>query len=113
MLASMSADANSMLLTFPPCELSADERVLLCEWLACTAGDGVGAFEYKRSSDDPALRRRIAVIDWPDGQPNYLIYQPKGLGTWIKITVGPYVHVEKFETLAAALNSIRPTDGAM
>ena len=108
----MSADANSVLLTFPPRELSADERVLLCEWLACAAGDAVGAFEYKRCSDDPALFRRIAVIDSPDGRPNYLIYQPKGLTTWIKVTVGPYVHVEKFQTLSAALISIRPALGA-
>ena len=103
----MSADANAVLLTFPPRELSPDERVQVRTWLA-SAGDIAGAHEYRRRADDPALFRRIAVVDNPDGRPTYLIHQPKGLTEWIKVTVGPYVHTEKFKSLSDALNSIRP-----
>jgi hypothetical protein len=107
----MPADANAVLLTFPPRELSDDERGLVCEWLA-SAGDIAGAYVCARRSDDPTLLRKIAVVENPNSRPTYLIHQPKGLSTWIKMTVGPYVQVEKFETLSAALNSIRPVLGA-
>ena len=103
----MSADAHTVLLTFPPRELSPLDRALVGEWLA-HAGDIVGAYACERRADDPALYRRIVVIDNPEGHPSYLIHQPSGLATWVKTTVGPYVQVEMFDTLRAALNSIRP-----
>jgi hypothetical protein len=103
----MSADAHTVLLTFPPRELSPLDRALVGEWLA-HAGDIAGAYACERRADDPALYRRIVVIDNPEGHPNYLIHQPSGLATWVKTTVGPYVQAEMFDTLRAALNSIRP-----
>jgi hypothetical protein len=37
-----------------------------------------------------------------------LIHCPERLRLWIKLTLGPYQRVEMFDTLQAALNSIRP-----
>lgn len=103
----MSADAHTVLLTFPPRELTPLDRALVGEWLA-HAGDIAGAYACERRADDPALYRRIVVIDNPESRPSYLIHQPRGLATWVKMTVGPYVQAELFDTLRAALNSIRP-----
>jgi hypothetical protein len=113
----MAADANSILLTLPPRELLPAERALLCEWHV-RAGDIAGAFVCDRSSDDPALYRRIVVIDYPDDKPTHLIYQPAGQTVWVKYTVQPYRRMDIFHTLRTALNAIRPvlpasTEGAI
>jgi hypothetical protein len=48
-----------------------------------------------------------AGVQIPDLAAN-LIHCPERLRLWIKMTLGPYHRVETFDTLQAALNSIRP-----
>ncbi len=102
----MPSNAHIML-TFPARELSPFERELVRDWLA-VASDVADAYVSMRRSDDPALYRRIVVIDGPDGRPTHLIHHPDGLELWVKMTIGPYPQIEMFGTLRAALNSIRP-----
>jgi hypothetical protein len=103
----MSIDMQAVLLRYPPRELSPLERELIDEWLAFAA-DISGAYVSGRRTDDPALFRRIVIADDSDGQPTHLIHCPERLRLWIKLTLGPYQRVEMFDTLQAALNSIRP-----
>jgi hypothetical protein len=106
-LVPMSIDMQAVLLRYPPRELSPLERELIDEWLALAA-DISGAYVSGRRTDDPALFRRIVIADDSDGQPTHLIHCPERLRLWIKLTLGPYQRVEMFDTLQAALNSIRP-----
>ena len=103
----MSTDLEAVLLKYPPRELSPLERQLVDEWLALAA-DVSRAYVSGRQTDDPALYRRIVITDRADGQPTHLIHCPDGLRLWIKMTVGPYQRIETFDSLRAALNSIRP-----
>jgi hypothetical protein len=102
----MAPDAKVVLLTFPARQISPDERKLVREWFAL-AGDIAAAYTSDRRSDDPALYRHIVVVDNPHGRPTFLIHQPAGLTMWIKTVVRRKTQVETFETLRAALNSIR------
>jgi hypothetical protein len=103
----MSSYAQAVMLTFPPRELAPLERQLVRDWLSL-AGDISEAHVSARRSDDPALYRRIVVSASPDGRPTHLVHHPDGLDLWVKMTVGPYPQIEMFNTLRAALNSIRP-----
>jgi hypothetical protein len=103
----MSTDMQALLLRYPPRELSPLERQLADEWRAL-AGDISSAYVSGRKTDDPALYRRIVITDGSDGEPTHLIHCPERLRLWIKMTLGPYQRVEMFDTLQAALNSIRP-----
>ena len=71
------------------------------------AADISGAYVSGRKTDDPALYRRIVITDGSDGEPTHLIHCPERLRLWIKMTLGPNQRVEMFDTLQAALNSIR------
>lgn len=103
----MSIDMQAVLLRYPPRELSPLERELTNEWLALAA-DISGAYVSGRKSDDPALYRRIVITDGSEGHPTHLIHCPERLRLWIKMTLGAHQRVEMFDTLQAALNSIRP-----
>ena len=103
----MSPDPQAVLLRYPPRELSPLERQLVDEWLALAA-DVSRAYVSGRQTDDPALYRRVVITDRSDGQPTHLIHCPERLRLWIKMTLGPYQRVETFDSLQAALNSIRP-----
>ena len=97
---------RDVLLRYPPRELEPKERQLVDEWLAL-AGDLPRAYVSGRQSDDPALYRRIVISDGPDGHPTHLIHAPTGMRLWVKITVVEDMKLEMFDTLTAALNSIR------
>jgi hypothetical protein len=97
---------QDVILRYPPRELSPLERELIDEWLALAA-DISGAYVSGRKADDPALYRRIVITDSSGGHPTHLIHCPERLRLWIKMTLGPYQRVEMFDTLQAALNSIR------
>ena len=103
----MSIDMQAVLLRYPPRELSPLERELIDEWLA-GAADISGAYVSGRRSDDPALYRRIVITDGFEEHPTHLIHSPERLRLWIKMTLGTHQRVEMFDTLRAALNSIRP-----
>ena len=102
----MAPDSHVVLLTFPARAISPDERKLVSQWLAL-AGDITAAYTADRRSDDPALYRRIVIVDNPHGRPAFLIHQPAGLTMWVKTVVRRKGRIETFETLRAALNSIR------
>jgi hypothetical protein len=103
----MPIDMQAVLLRYPPRELSPLERELTNEWLALAA-DISGAYVSGRKTDDPALYRRIVITDGSEGHPTHLIHCPEPLRLWVKMTLGTHQHVEMFDTLQTALNSIRP-----
>ena len=103
----MSTEMQDVLLRYPPRELSPVEREVVREWIALAA-DISGAYVSGRKADDPALYRRIVITGGSGGRPTHLIHRPERLRLWIKMTLGAYPRVEMFDTLQAALNSIRP-----
>jgi hypothetical protein len=92
---------------FPARRLSPDEHALVVEWLAA-AGDVISAFVSNRRSDDPALHHRIVITTGPDDGPSHYIHAPSGRDIWIVFASGPRTRVRRFQSLRAALNSIRP-----
>jgi len=78
----MAPDSHVVLLTFPARAISPD----VSQWLAL-AGDITAAYTADRRSDDPALYRRIVIVDNPHGRPTFLIHQPAGLTMWVKTVV--------------------------
>lgn len=92
---------------FPARPLTPDERALLAEWLAA-AGDIAKAYVSNRREDDPVLYRRIVIIAKPDEGPSHLVHAPSGRDIWIVFSLGRRVGLQRFNTLRAALNSIRP-----
>ena len=92
---------------FPPRPLTPDERALVAEWLAL-AGDIADTYVSNRRSDDPALYRRIVIVSKPDEGPSHLIHAPPSRAVWIVFTIGRRTKIQRFPTLRAALNSVRP-----
>jgi hypothetical protein len=103
----MTDRAGDVLRTFPPRPLNPSERTLVDAWLAAT-GDVASAFVSERRSDDPALYRRIVITIGPEPGPSYLIHAPAGISCWLVSTAGRDPKVQRFDSLRAALNSIRP-----
>jgi hypothetical protein len=102
----MEKPPAEVLLTFPPRLLAPSERGLVEQWLS-QAGDVPLAYVSERRGDDPALSRRIVIGVGPGALPTHLIHAPDTLHLWCKTTIGPQVRVEIFDSLRAALNSIR------
>ncbi len=103
----MTDRTGEVLRTFPPRPLNPDERGLVATWLAATC-NVASAYVSERRSDDPALYRRIIVTIGPDRAPSYLIHAPVGISCWLVSSVGHGSEVRRFDSLRAALNSIRP-----
>ena len=97
---------RDVLLRYPPRDLAPHERQLVHDWLAL-AGDVPAAYVSERRTDDPALYRRIVISLTANAEPTHLIHAPTGMRLWVKVTVAPDMRIEMFDTLAAALNSIR------
>ncbi len=97
---------GDVLRTFPPRPLNPDERALVATWLAATCNVS-SAYISERRSDDPALYRRIVITIGPDPKPSYLVHAPSGISCWLVTSVGHGSEVQRFDTLRAALNSIR------
>jgi hypothetical protein len=98
---------GDVLRTFPPRPLHPDERALVDMWLS-VACDVASAYVSERRSDDPVLYRRVVIAIGPDPGPSYLIHAPAGISCWLVSSVGRGCEVQKFDSLRAALNSIRP-----
>ena len=103
----MTDRAGDVLRTFPPRPLNPGERALVDTWLAATC-NVASAYVSERRSDDPALYRRIVVSVGPEPGPSYLIHAPTGISCWLVSSVGRGSEVQRFDSLRAALNSIRP-----
>lgn len=97
---------RDVLLRYPPRDLAPHERQLVHDWLAL-AGDIPAAYVSERRSDDPALYRRVVISAAANAQPTHLIHAPAGMRLWVKVTVAADMRIEMFDTLTAALNSIR------
>src|SRR5262245_32665253 len=102
----MSGDTSDLLLRLPPRPPSPEERQLLQEWLSM-AGDVTSAYLSERTSDDPAIYRRVVIAAGPSNYPTHLVHSPMGLHLWIKLTLDPTAKVETFDSLRSALHSIR------
>jgi hypothetical protein len=98
---------GDVLRTFPPRPLNPDERALVDTWLAATC-NVASAYVSERRSDDPALYHRIVIAIGPDPRPSFLIHAPAGISCWLVTSVGHGSDVRRFDSLRAALNSIRP-----
>jgi hypothetical protein len=106
----MPKPASGVLLTFPPRLLTQEESNLVAEWLSL-APDVSLAYVSTRRSDDPAIYQRVVISDAPDNRPTHLVHAPSGLHLWVKLTVGRDEGAELFDSLSAALNSIRQVLG--
>jgi hypothetical protein len=82
----------------------------VAEWLAA-AGDVTSAYVSNRRNDDPALHHRIIIATGPGDGPSHLVHAPSGRNIWVVFSAGPRTRVHRFQTLRAALNSIRPVLG--
>jgi hypothetical protein len=103
----MTDRTGEVLRTFPPRPLNPDERALVATWLAAT-GDVASAYVSERRSDDPAIYRRIVINIGPEPGPSYLIHAPAGISCWLVSSVGHGSEVQRFDSLRAALDSVRP-----
>ena len=97
---------SDVLRTFPPRPLSPDERALVAEWPAATC-DVASAYVSERRGDDPSTYRRIVITLGPGRDPSFLIQAPSGISCWLLYSTQPNADVRRFETLRAALNTIR------
>jgi RimJ/RimL family protein N-acetyltransferase len=107
----MPSSADNVILTFPPRPVSQWERALLAEWFAATQRDSLDisrAFVSERRGDDPKIVGRIVVVVRPSKEPRYLIYSPAEQSFWVVATAPAWDNLQRFRTLRAALNSIRP-----
>ena len=91
---------------FPARKLTPDERALVLEWLAA-AGDVTTAYVSRRSADDPALHQRIIICTGPGDEPSHIVHAPSGRDIWFVFSLGQRTKLRRFQTLLAALNSIR------
>jgi hypothetical protein len=92
---------------FPARPPTPDGRALVAEWLA-SVGDIAATYVSNRLGDDPAHYRRIVIVTKPDEGPSHLVHAPSGRNLWIVFSVGRRTRIQRFPTLRAALNSIRP-----
>jgi hypothetical protein len=92
---------------FPARLLTPDERALLADWLA-TAGDIASAYVSERHCDDPDLRHRILINTDSHGTPSHIVYAASGRNIWVVLQSGRRTKIQRFHSLQAALNSIRP-----
>jgi hypothetical protein len=87
--------------------LTLAERALVAEWFAC-AGDIGEAYVSGRRDDDPALRNRVVIVTRLEDGPAHLVHAPTRRGLWIVLSLGLRTKIQRFSTLRAALNSVRP-----
>jgi hypothetical protein len=87
--------------------LTPDERALVAEWIG-GAGDVAEAYVSNRRGDDPALYHRIVIVVKPEDGPAHLVHASTGRDIWIVLSLGRRTKTQRFRTLRAALNSVRP-----
>ena len=107
----MPSNADNVILTFPPRPISEWERALVAEWFAVTQQDDLGiaqAYVSTRRGDDPMIAGRIVVVERPSSEPTHVIYSPAGSTFWVIAWAPTWRELQRFGTLRAALNAIRP-----
>ena len=102
----MTDRTDHVLRTFPPRPLNPAERALVSTWLAATC-DVASAYVSERRSDDPTILHRVVVTVGPERTPSHLVHAPIGLSCWLVSKVGHGGEVRRYDSLRAALNSIR------
>jgi RimJ/RimL family protein N-acetyltransferase len=107
----MPSNVDNVILTFPPRSISQWERAALAEWFAATQREGmdvVRAFVSERRGDDPRVVGRIAIVLRSSKDPAFLVYSPAESTFWVVASAPHWTDLQRFRTLRAALNSIRP-----
>jgi hypothetical protein len=107
----MPSTADNVILTFPPRPISQWERALLAEWFAAAQGDGFdvqSAYVSERRGDDPRIAGRIVVVLRASREPSFVVYSPSESTFWVVVAAPNWNQLQRFGTLRAALNSIRP-----
>lgn len=107
----MPSNADNVILTFPPRPISQWERALLGDWFAAAqqaGADVARAFVSERRGDDPKIIGRIVVVLRASKEPAFLVYSPAESTFWVVATPPYWNELQRFRTLRAALNSIRP-----
>lgn len=107
----MPSPADNVALICPPRPVSQWGRALLAEWFAATRRQGADvarAFVSERRSDEPRIAGRIVVMMQPGKEPTHLVYSPVESACWVVATGHDWKELQRFRTLRAALNSIRP-----
>src|ERR1700730_1209265 len=66
------------------------------------------AYVSGRRDDDPALRNRVVIVTRLEDGPAHLVHAPTRRGLWIVLSLGLRTKIQRFSTLRAALNSVRP-----
>ena len=105
------SNSDQILLTFPPRSVSQWERALLAEWFAATQRDGLDvarAYVSERRGDDPRFLGKIVVVMQARREPSFLVHSPRETAFWVVTEAPLWDHVQRYRTLRAALNSIRP-----
>jgi hypothetical protein len=103
----MAGRTIDILQTLPPGHLRPGERKVVAEWLAA-AGDIASAYFSGRKNDDPAIYRRIVIIEDTNSGPTFLIHTPANMKIWIVLRVGSPSEARGFDSLRDALNFVRP-----
>ena len=93
--------------TYPARRLTPDEHALVAEWLAA-AGDIASAYVANRRNDDPDYYQRVVITSVPGEDPSHVVHAAPGRDIWMVFTAGRRTRVQRFPTLRAALNAIRP-----
>jgi hypothetical protein len=107
----MTSNADNVFLTFPPRSISQWERALMAEWFAATQHDGLDVarvYVSERRGDDPRFFGKIAVVLRASREPSFLVHSPRETAFWVVTAAPDWNQAQRFRTLRAALNSIRP-----
>jgi len=107
----MPSNPDNVILTFPPRPVSQWERALLAEWFAATQRDGLDvarAYVSERRGDDPKIVGKIVIVMRASREPAHLVYSPRETAFWVVTSAPAWNHPQRYRTLRAALNSIRP-----
>jgi hypothetical protein len=107
----MPTNPDNVILTFPPRPVSQWERALLAEWFAATQRHGIDvarAFVSERRGDEPRILGKIVIIMRAGREPAHLVYSPRETAFWVVTSAPVWERVQRYRTLRAALNSIRP-----
>jgi hypothetical protein len=94
----------------PPRLLTQNENALVAEWLSL-AGDVALAYVSNRRGDDLALYRCVVIVTKLDDGPSHFVHTPCGQDIWTVFSFEQRTRFQRFSTLRAALNSIRPVLG--
>ena len=70
--------------------------------------DVARAFVSERRGDDPRILGKIVIVMRAGREPAHLVYSPRETAFWVVTSAPVWERVQRYRTLRAALNSIRP-----